>query len=330
MCLKKLIIILLFINPREKNNYLLMSKEEKDSDKINKEIFEEIKLQETPSLKTKLISVYKISDERRQISEDKYMKEYDVLEEKFNKKYIDIYKKINDIASNQVQPEVSAEEMAQYKITDETATETKPIEGYWNKILINSHYFTIIDKDKEILKYLTNVSMEQVEGKKDFIVHFDFAKNDFFTNERLSKKYIFGKDDVKEAEPTEINWLSEDKNHTKEKKSIKLKKGKKAVHKTVTQDVDCFFSFFNKKTDLVFIQDEVTFFQEELFTNQLEYYLGLIDLTHFDKDDEIEEDEDDDDDDDDEEDNKKKGKKKVKKTKDAKVTGGKNEECKNQ
>ena len=34
-----------------------MSKEEKDSDKINKEIFEEIKLQETPSLKTKLISV---------------------------------------------------------------------------------------------------------------------------------------------------------------------------------------------------------------------------------------------------------------------------------
>ena len=50
-----------------------MSKEEKDSDKINKEIFEEIKLQETPSLKTKLISVYKISDERRQISEDKYI-----------------------------------------------------------------------------------------------------------------------------------------------------------------------------------------------------------------------------------------------------------------
>ena len=56
---------------------------------------------------------------------------------------------------------------------------------------------------------------EEVNRKKDFIVHFDFAKNDFFTNERLSKKYIFGKDDVKEAEPTEINWFSEDKNHTK-------------------------------------------------------------------------------------------------------------------
>ena len=131
-----------------------MSKEEKDSDRINREIFEEIKQQETPSLKSKLISVYKISDDRRQISEDKFNKEYDVLEEKFNKKYIDIYKKINDIASNKVQPEISAEEMTQYKITDETATETKPIEGYWNKIIINSHYFTIIDKDKEILKYL--------------------------------------------------------------------------------------------------------------------------------------------------------------------------------
>ena len=308
-----------------------MSKEEKDSDRINREIFEEIKQQETPSLKSKLISVYKISDERRQISEDKFNKEYDVLEEKFNKKYIDIYKKINDIASSKVQPEISAEEMSQYKITDETATETKPIEGYWNKIIINSHYFTIIDKDKEILKYLTNVSMEQVEGKKDFIVHFDFAKNDFFTNERLSKKYIFGKEDVKEAEPSEINWLSEDKNHTKEKKSFKVKKGKKTVNKTAIQDVDCFFSFFNKNTDLVFIQDEVTFFQEELFANQLEYYLGLIDLTHYDKDD-IEEYEDDydEDDDEDEEDNKKKGKKKVKKTKDVKATGGKNEECKNQ
>lgn len=314
-----------------------MSKEQKDSDKINQEIFEEIKHQETPSLKSKLISVYKISDERRQISEDKYMKEYDVLEEKYNKQYIDLYKKINDIVSNQVQPEITAEEMTQYKITEETATEAKPIEGYWYKVIENSHYFTIIDKDKPILKLLTNVSMEQIEGKKDFIVHFDFAKNDYFTNERLSKKYIFEKDDVKSAEPTEINWISEDKNHTKEKKTIKVKKGKKAVHKTVTEDVDCFFSFFNKKTELVFIEDEVTFFQEELFANQLEYFLGLVDLTHFDKDDEIEEaedeedDDDDDDDDDDEDDKKKKGKKKVKKTKDVKVTGGaKNEECKNQ
>lgn len=313
-----------------------MSKEEKDSDKINQEIFDEIKLQPTPSLKSKLISVYKISDERRQISEDKYMKEYDVLEEKFNKQYIDIYNKINAIASNQVQPELTAEELTAYKISEETA-EPKPIEGYWNKVIENSHYFTIINKDKAILKFLTNVSMEQVEGKKDFIVHFDFAKNDFFTNERLSKKYIFEKDDVKSAEPTEINWISDDKNHTKEKKNIKVKKGKKTVSKTVTEDVDCFFSFFNKKTDLVFIEDEVTFFQEELFANQLEYFLGLVDLTHFDKDDEIEEaeDEDDDDDededDDDEDDKKKKGKKKVKKTKDVKVTGGaKNEECKNQ
>lgn len=313
-----------------------MSKEEKDSDKINQEIFDEIKLQPTPSLKSKLISVYKISDERRQISEDKYMKEYDVLEEKFNKQYIDIYNKINAIASNTVQPELTAEELTAYKISEETA-EAKPIEGYWNKVIENSHYFTIINKDKAILKFLTNVSMEQVEGKKDFIVHFDFAKNDFFTNERLSKKYIFEKDDVKSAEPTEINWISDDKNHTKEKKNIKVKKGKKTVSKTVTEDVDCFFSFFNKKTDLVFIEDEVTFFQEELFANQLEYFLGLVDLTHFDKDDEIEEAEDEDDeddedeDDDDEDDKKKKGKKKVKKTKDVKVTGGaKNEECKNQ
>ena len=312
-----------------------MSKEEKDSEKINKEIFDEIKQQSTPSLKSKLISVYKISDERRQISEDKYMKEYDVLEEKFDKQYIDIYKKINDIVSNKTQPELSAEEMAAYKITEDTA-ESKPIEGYWYKVIENSHYFTIINKDKEILKLLTNVSMEQVEGKKDFIVHFDFAKNDFFTNERLSKKYIFEKDDVKSAEPTEINWISDDKNHTKAKKNMKMKRGKKTVSKTVTEDVDCFFSFFNKNTELVFLEDEVTFFQEELFANQLEYFLGLVDLTHFDKDDEIEEaededDDDDDEDDDEEEDKKKKGKKKVKKTKDVKVTGGaKNEECKNQ
>ena len=263
------------------------------------------------------------------------MKEYDVLEEKFDKQYIDIYKKINDIVSNKTQPELSAEEMAAYKITEDTA-ESKPIEGYWYKVIENSHYFTIINKDKEILKLLTNVSMEQVEGKKDFIVHFDFAKNDFFTNERLSKKYIFEKDDVKSAEPTEINWISDDKNHTKEKKNMKMKRGTKTVSKTVTEDVDCFFSFFNKNTELVFLEDEVTFFQEELFANQLEYFLGLVDLTHFDKDDEIEEaededDDDDDDDDDEEEDKKKKGKKKVKKTKDVKVTGGaKNEECKNQ
>ena len=93
-----------------------MEKGDKEVEKLNQEIFNEIKKQESKTLQSKLISVYKISDERRKISEEQYMKEYDALELKYNKQYQEIYKKINKIVFNEVEGEVTPEEKEKYKI----------------------------------------------------------------------------------------------------------------------------------------------------------------------------------------------------------------------
>ena len=40
-----------------------------------------------------------------------------------------------------------------------------------------------------------------------------------------------------------------------------------------------FFSFFSQVDDRAFLSDEVTFFKEDLFVNQLKYYLDIVSKT---------------------------------------------------
>ena len=51
-----------------------------------------------------------------------------------------------------------------YGIKDEG--EPKEIEDYWEKVILNSRYFTITDKDKINLKYLNNVEKDKIKKKK--------------------------------------------------------------------------------------------------------------------------------------------------------------------
>ena len=209
------------------------------------------------------------------------MKEYDYLEDKYERSYAEIESKIEEVVKSKEKIELTPEEMKQYDIKEETESEIKPIEDYWEKVIINSRYFTITDKDKKILKYLTKVKLIKFpESLQDFKVDFYFNENEYFFNDILSKKYIFGKDStVKKAEGTSIDWKSSDKNTTVEKIKKKVKKGKKYITETKEQKVDSFFSFFSQVNDMTFITDEVTFFKEDLFANQLEYYLDIVSKT---------------------------------------------------
>ena len=247
------------------------------------------------NIKSKLIIISEIHLEQKRVENDQYLKEYDALEDKYEKKYAEIYEKINSVVKSKEKIELTPEEMKQYDIKDEAEVETKPIDDYWEKVVINSRYFTITEKDKKILKYLTNVKyIKYPESLNDFRVDFYFEKNDFFENEILSKKYIFGKDSsVKKAEGTSIDWKSPDKNTTIEKIKKKVKKGKKYITETKEQKVDSFFSFFSQVDNMTFISDEVTFFREDLFGNQLEYYLDIVSKTKnggLDDDDDLDED----------------------------------------
>ena len=314
------------VEPKEENKEEEKPKEEKelnDEEEDRKDLYDAIKDlksdEVSDNVKSKLILLSDLHMEYKKFENDNYGKEYDELQDKYDKQYDEIYSKIDDIVNTTDKIELTAEEMEKYGITDDG--ETKRIDDYWEKVIINSRYFTITDKDKVILKYLTKVKMVKLpESVMDFKVDFYFKENEFFSNEILTKKYIYGKDALlKKAEGTTINWSSPDKNTTIEKVKKRIKKGKKYFTEYKDTKVDSFFSFFSQVEDMSFITDEVTFFKEDLFGNQLEYYMDIVSKTKNGGED--------DDYDDDEE-----GEEKGGHDKGAKGEGndGKKEECKNQ
>ena len=226
-----------------------LANEEEEDRKELYEAIQDLKPDEaSDNVKSKLIILSEIHLEQKRVENDQYMKEYDYLEDKYERSYAEIDSKIEDVVKSKEKIELTPEEMKQYDIKEESESEIKPIEDYWEKVVINSRYFTITDKDKKILKYLTKVKLIKFpESLQDFKVDFYFNENEYFFNDILSKKYIFGKDStVKKAEGTSIDWKSSDKNTTVEKIKKKVKKGKKYITETKEQKVDSFFSFFLK------------------------------------------------------------------------------------
>ena len=258
-------------------------KELTDEEEDRKELYDAIKdlkpEDASDNVKSKLILLSEIHLDKKRVEDDQCGKEYDELQDRYDKQYQEIYDKIDDIVNSTEKIELTPEEMEKYGITE--TEEPKAIDDYWEKVIINSRYFTITDRDKVILKYLKKVKIVKFpENVVDFRVDFYFKPNEFFTNEILSKKYIYGKDGLlKKAEGTEIDWKSSDKNTTKEKVKKKIKKGKKFINEYKETKVDSFFSFFGQVDDMSFISDEVTFFKEDLFGNQLEYYMDIVTKT---------------------------------------------------
>jgi len=258
-------------------------KELTDEEEDRKELYDAIKdlkpEDASDNVKSKLILLSEIHLDKKRVEDDQCGKEYDELQDRYDKQYQEIYDKIDDIVNSTEKIELTPEEMNKYGITE--TEESKAIDDYWEKVIINSRYFTITDRDKVILKYLKKVKIVKFpENVVDFRVDFYFKPNEFFTNEILSKKYIYGKDGLlKKAEGTEIDWKSSDKNTTIEKVKKRIKKGKKFINEYKETKVDSFFSFFGQVDDMSFISDEVTFFKEDLFGNQLEYYMDIVTKT---------------------------------------------------
>ena len=231
------------------------------------------------NIKSKLLALADIHLEYKKVENDDYGQEYDSLQDKYDKQYLQIYDKIEEIVKSKEKIEISPEEAEKYGITEEG--ENHEIEDYWQKVILNSRYFTITDKDKTILKYIKKVNYHKFpESANNFRVDFIFQENEFFIPEVLSKTYEYDKDGVlKKAIGTEIHWKSKDKNPTIEKVKKKIKKGKKVFYENKEEKVDSFFSFFSQTDDMTFLSDEVTFFKEDLFVNQLEYYLDIVSKT---------------------------------------------------
>ena len=149
----------------------------------------------------------------------------------------------------------------------EKGTEIKPIENYWKKVIINSGFFTITDKDEKILNYVTNVKLVKFPEKlRDCRVDFYFKPNDYFSNEIISKKYIDNHFDIIKAESTSIDWKNPERNRAEEKKIIKMN----------NRHDDSFFAFFSRLDNVEILEEEFKFFQCSFFDDSLNYYFNFI------------------------------------------------------
>ena len=278
---------------KEEKEGIPENKEEKElsaNEEDKKEIYDAIKdlkpEDASANVKSKLLLLSNVHFDFQKIKDDQYGVEYDSLTDKYDKQFLELDEKIDSIVTTKEKEkiEITQEEKEKYGITDDDA-EVKEIEDYWEKVILNSRYFSITDKDKTILKYLRKVQMVKFSGSNnhninDFRIDFYFKENEFFSNEILSKTYIYQKDaTLKKAEGTKIEWKSSDKNTTIEKVKKRIKKGKKYFNEVKEKKVDSFFSFFEQVDDMQFLTDEVTFFRDDLFVNQLEYYLDIVSKT---------------------------------------------------
>ena len=276
-----------------------------DEEKLIMKTIEKI---QNPEKQAKLLYLNKITNEREKIAENADKEQKDLIR-KYNIKYSNIYNEINDIVfgkHNNLQ--ITEEEKKKYNI-DSSDSNTNDIKSYWKTVLENANYFMFDDEDKKVLNYLNNIIYEETEN--GFKVSFIFDENEYFEPNILSKKYIYdNKNEISSIKATEINWKKEEFKNKKYIKQVKNKKDKKDKdkdkdkkdNKNKNNDMNVnlgLFSIFksidniNKKekeeekkgeineeleNELVIIDEEIDFFKNDLFKNQLEYYLNIMEI----------------------------------------------------
>ena len=276
-----------------------------DEEKLIMKTIEKI---QNPEKQAKLLYLNKITNEREKIAENADKEQKDLIR-KYNIKYSNIYNEINDIVfgkNNNL--EITEEEKKKYNI-DSSDSNTNDIKSYWKTVLENANYFMFDDEDKKVLNYLNNIIYEETEN--GFKVSFIFDENEYFEPNILSKKYIYdNKNEISSIKATEINWKKEEFKNKKYIKQVKNKKDKKDKdkdkdkkdNKNKNNDMNVnlgLFSIFksidniNKKekeeekkgeineeleNELVIIDEEIDFFKNDLFKNQLEYYLNIMEI----------------------------------------------------
>ena len=251
------------------------------------------------------------------------------MKNKYDIQYFVLYEEISKIVRGESSPAITSEESQRYGV-DAVSEATEGIPDYWKKVLKNSNYFTINEKDEAILEFLKDLRLKPIEGHKlDFTMEFEFKANDSFSNTLLTKTFYHDSktDEVEKTVGCAISWTSQEKNPRIAIKNKKVKKGKKIEVKKTETIVPSFFDIFAEETKEDTTDNQGTFFKDDLLPNSLEYYLNIMD----DDDEEFEDDEDEEDEDEEDEEDAGPGRKKSAKVK---KPQGKPEEakkdCKNQ
>lgn len=243
-------------------------------------IFNEIKAVDNVSLQKKLLAVQKIEESRNDIEEGQYLKEYNELKLNYEVKFQEYHEQMSKIITGEDNGTVPSEDIEKYQIK-EGENKENGIPEFWKNVLINSKFFEINEKDKEILTHLKNITLKLNEPSLDFTVNFHFEKNDFFEDEIIFKKYFYDHTtyETNKAESSEIKW-QEGKNPAIKIKTKKIKKGKSVEVKKTETIVPSFFDNFPGKEEsgeeiIAELVQQSEFIRDELIANSTEMYLDI-------------------------------------------------------
>lgn len=241
----------------------------KDKVESTKEFEDAIQVQSSDSLKAKLVYLYKNQSLRDEILGKGYNEDFYSLEHGYNLEYVQIFRQIRDIINT-----------------------GNPIPFYWRTAIINSKFFPVNKKDKEVLAHLTNIDAKlNLDDKKSFMLIFEFSQNPYFNHPFLEKTYTFDRkeDSFKASNMTQICWNTDAPN--KKKVIKKVKKGKTNTKITKEKKVESFFNIFEHKEEPNEEEDEseeesdevsseADFFMEDLLPYSLEHYLDFQKFSH--------------------------------------------------
>lgn len=301
----------------------------------------------SPEVRKRVAALRKLQIEGVKIEAEFYKAMHD-LDVDFQKKFSGLYARRRQLVNGESEPneeEASfplfnpgetelVEEFKKQCTVNESKEPAKGVPEFW---LETFRHFELVgdmiqENDEEVLKSLTDVTMELTKDPMSFTLSFHFAPNDYFTNTVLTKKYMM-KCEVDDEEPAEfdgpeiykcegckIDW-KEGKDVTKKliKKKQKNKKNPAAGPRFVTKEVkaDSFFNFFDPATNENGIDDDMDeadknllsmdfeigqMFRDTLIPHALFHFTGETEVEDDDFDEDEEDDmEDEDDDDEDEE-----------------------------
>jgi len=210
--------------------------------------------------------------------EAKFYEEVHALECKYHKLYTPIYTRRGSITRGEHEPtdqeaewpseDEDDEEENKPEKKEETAEEkaageaVQGVPAFWLTILKNVEMLAemVQDADEPVLETLTDVTVEfsKPEETMGFTLNFHFAKNEYFSNNLLTKKYLmrcepeeedpfsFEGPEIYKCSGSSIDWLA-GKNLTVKQVKKKQKHKSKGSVRTVTKQVkaDSFFNFFS-------------------------------------------------------------------------------------
>lgn len=200
--------------------------------------------------------------------EAEFQKELLNLEKKYLKLYEPLYERRKKIVNGDEEP--TAEEVDEGEALNEDEDEEdeeedeeeeeneedeQGVPGFWLTALENLTTVsqTITDRDSEVLSYLKDIRVEYLETP-GFELIFEFNKNEFFSNQILTKTYHYqaelgysGDFVYDHADGCEINWTSKEANVTmnieRRKQRNKNTKQTRTIEKLTP--TESFFNFFD-------------------------------------------------------------------------------------